>query len=218
MGYIKREKIEQLIESRPSCYDKSENNEELITELESVIEEKKKVLKENNVKYAGTWLLERDLWLMSEKNESECETATLSRGRIVLVNPGVTNIGREQKYVHPYIVLGEYKETFIGVPITNMARNKKTGEYYFRHFFEVELVNPEGEKPFNEYRCNKPSVADVRNIAGLDKRRIIKDKLYYDQKFAPNSYLNAISDKIRCSFAIIVDEETNNNGETEEDS
>lgn len=50
--------------------------------------------------------------------------------------------------------------------------------------------------------CNKPSIAAVRNISGLDKRRIIKNQLCNDKKFVPDEYLDAISDKIIMSIAI----------------
>ena len=128
-------------------------------------------------------------------------TETLSRGRAVNVIIGVDGIGREQKYPHVYIVLGEYKDTFIGVPITNMAFDFKKKMNYIRHYFEVELKNPNYNKPFNQFRCVKPSVADVRNICGLDKRRIIQNQLFFDKKFVPKEYLDAISDKIRDSLA-----------------
>ena len=203
MGFIDRLKHEGKIDKIPDAFNKSETDNDIITDVELLQAEYKKLLADQNIKYAGTWLLERDLWLATENKLLPANTDTLSRGRVVLVNPGVSNIGREQKYVHPYIVLGEHKDTFIGVPITNMAKDKKNGVFYLRHFFEVELKNPEGKKPFNEYRCAKPSVADIRNIAGLDKRRIIQDQLYTDKKYAPSTYLDAISQKIRESLATL---------------
>jgi len=204
VSYLDRKKHEGKLET-PEAFNKSETDSEIIGDIELLQAEYKKVLADQNIKYSGTWLLERDLWLASETKALAENTDTLSRGRVVLVNPGVSNIGREQKFVHPYIVLGEHKDTFIGVPITNMAKNKENGQYYLRHFFEVELKDPEGEKPFTEYRCTKPSVADIRNIAGLDKRRIIQDhQLYTDKKYAPSTYLNAISRKIRSSLATIL--------------
>lgn len=202
MDHIDRGKYEELINNKPTCFNNSNTEQTIISDIDVILDESKKLIQEKNIQYAGTWLLERDLWLQSEKNTLDKYTESLSRGRIVLVNPGSDNMGREQRYVHPYIVLGEYQETFIGVPITNMAKNKKTGEYYLRHFFEVELINPKGKKPFTEYRCSKPSVADIRNIAGLDKRRIIQDQLFTDKKFVPSTYLDSISKKINSTIAL----------------
>ncbi|MCC5909398.1 MAG: type II toxin-antitoxin system PemK/MazF family toxin [Clostridiaceae bacterium] len=201
--YVKRDFYEQLSIRKPDCFNKCDSIEEVVNDVTSILNESKGIVTNEKNKYASTWLLDKDLWIQHEKKQSESEVGTLSRGRIVLVNPGVTRIGREQRYMHNYIVLGEYKETFIGVPITNMALNKKTGKYYLRNFFEVELIDPEQDKEFSEYRCSKRSVADVRNISGLDKRRIIKNNLYEDKKFVPDTYLNAISNKIRESLAII---------------
>jgi len=201
MNRIDRLKYEELTSKSPDCFERADTDKNILSDLEKVHGESRDLISDQTIKYAATWLLEKDLWLESEKGILQANTEVLSRGRVVLVNPGTGNIGREQKYVHPYIVLGEYKETFIGVPITNMAKNGD--RYYLRHFFEVELINPEGRKPFNEYRCSKPSVADVRNISGLDKRRIIQDELYSDKKYVPSTYLNAISEKIRSSLAII---------------
>ena len=145
----------------------------------------------------------RDIWVEAENKSLIEQTDTLSRGRVISVNPGVANIGREQRFIHPYIVLGEFKETFIGIPITNMAFNKEENSYYLRNIFEVELKNPVGKKPYKEFRVKKPSIADIRNISGLDKRRIIKNQLYYDKKFAPSTYMDDISNKIRDTIAII---------------
>lgn len=202
-SHIDRSKHETLIDKKPDCFNQSHTDESIVTDLEKLHYESKQLITNQNIKYSGTWLLERDIWLQSEKNTLPRHTDTLSRGRVVLVNPGTGNIGREQRYVHPYIVLGELDDTFIGVPITNMATDKQTGKYYTRHFFEVQLKNPGGKKPFKEYRCSKPSVADIRNIAGLDKRRIIQDQLYIDEKYVPKTYLDAISQKIRSSLALI---------------
>lgn len=202
--HVNREFYEQLSIKEPECFNKCNTIQAVVDNVSDVLNECTSIIVNEKNKYVSTWLLDKDLWLQHEKNVSEMETEVLSRGRIVLVNPGVTRIGREQRYMHNYIVLGEYKETFIGVPVTNMAKNKKTGEYYLRNFFEVELIDPEGEKKFSEYRCSKKSVADIRNISGLDKRRIIKNHLYEDKKFVPDTYLNAISQKIRESLAIIL--------------
>lgn len=202
MSFIDRSKHEGKIDKVPDAFNKTETDSDIISDMELLQAEYKRILVDQNIKFSGTWLLERDLWLASESQLLPANTDTLSRGRVVLVNPGVSNIGREQKFVHPYVVLGEHKDTFIGVPITNMAKDKE-GNFYLRHFFEVELKNPEGKKPYNQYRCTKPSVADVRNIAGLDKRRIIQDQLYTAKKFAPKTYLDAISRKIISSLAAL---------------
>ena len=194
---------EYLSIDKPICFNQANTNTDIVAEIPDILEDSKNILHDNSIKYATTWILEKDLWVQHEKGQITPIKEKLSRGRIVLVNPGVSGIGREQRYMHNYIVLGEYQETFIGVPVTNMAYNDKTREHYLRNFFEVELIDPETEKKFNEYRCSKPSVADVRNIAGLDKRRIIQNDLYHDKKFVPNTYLNAISEKIRSSLAII---------------
>lgn len=205
VSYIKRSEHQKLIGKKPDCFDNAANSNQTITDdLKVVMDEQEKVIAAANVQYASTWLLERDIWLQSVDGTLKANTDTLSRGRVVSVNPGVGSIGREQQYIHPYIVLGEYRETFIGVPITNMAKNKKE-EYYLRHFFEVELIHSSDDpKPFTEYRVKKRSVADLRNISGIDKRRIVQDPLYSTAKFAPDSYLNAVSEKIRTSLAIII--------------
>lgn len=175
--------------------------------IEEVIDKYKALIKNKIAKYIAAWVLEKDLWINVEESSLPVETDTLSRGRAVMVNPGVTGIGREQKYPHVYIVLGEFKETFIGVPITNMAWNKEAKKHYLRNYYEVELKNPQFDKPFEQFRCKKPSVADIRNISGLDKRRIIKNQLFIDKKFVPKEYLNAISDKIIESLAYKSNEE-----------
>ena len=205
MSYINRSEHEKLIGKKPACFVNAANsNEAIVNDLKNVMTEQEKVISQANIQYASTWLLEKDIWLQSMEGTLYVNTDTLSRGRVVSVNPGVGSIGREQQYIHPYIVLGEHKETFIGVPITNMAKNAKQ-EYYLRHFFEVELIHATDiPKPFTEYRVKKRSVADLRNISGIDKRRIVQDSLYPTAKFAPDSYLNAISEKIRASLAIII--------------
>jgi len=203
LSYINRSKHEQLIVKKPDCFNQSSSNSIITEDLKIITNEQDKIVAGSNIQYASTWLLEKDLWLQTENNTLPPNKEILSRGRVVSVNPGVSGIGREQRYIHPYIVLGEYQETFIGVPITNMAMNRQTSEYYLRHFFEVEMIHSNDPKPFTEYRVQKRSVADIRNISGVDKRRIIVDPLYSNEKFAPDSYLNAISEKIRASLAVI---------------
>lgn len=117
MDHIDREKYEKLTNDKPNCFNNSNTDQTIISDIDVILDESKKLIQEQNIHYAGTWLLERDLWLQSEKNTLPKYTESLSRGRIVLANPGSDNIGREQRYVHPYIILGEYQETFIGVPI-----------------------------------------------------------------------------------------------------
>lgn len=204
MALIKRQIHEEIIVKEPDCYQPCKTVDFIENDINCIITEYKEILLQSNIKHTSTWLLEKDLLILYEKKLCPPENETLSRGRIVLVNPGVSNIGREQRYLHHYIVLGEFKETFIGVPITNMAYDKSRKIYYLRNFFEVELKDPDYKKPFSEYRCSKPSIADVRNISGLDKRRIVQNQLYKDKKFVPNTYLNAISEKIRETISKIV--------------
>lgn len=203
MSLIDRAKHETFCIQADSTKQTCANQEGVTEDIKKVFDEYNSVVSSNNLKYSSTWLLERDLWLQSEKGSSEFDNETLSRGRIVAVNPGVSNIGREQRFIHYYIVVGEYEDTFIGIPITNMAYDKEKGKYYLRHFYEAELINPDVPKPFNQFRCNKPTVADVRNIAGLDKRRIVKNALYNSKKYVPNTYLEAIAKKIRETLAIL---------------
>ncbi len=176
---------------------------DIYDDRKSIINDTVELLDNNNIKHLSTWMLESNLYIQSEKDILKKETNKLSRGRVVMVNPGANKIGREQRYMHPYIVLGEYQETFIGVPMTNMAFNPSTKQYYLRNVFEVELIDPKYKKPYTEYRCKKRTVADIRNIAGLDKRRIVKTTLFLEKKFAPKTYLDAISKKIIETIAII---------------
>lgn len=199
--YIDENKYIQAVRTKPDCFNKCDISN-YTDDLNLFSNELKDIISDSTIQFASTHLLEQNIWLLAQKGELEANVDTLSRGRVVLVNPGVRGIGREQRFIHPYIVLGEFKETFIGVPITNKAKNKD-GKFYLRNFFEVDLIEPDYEKPFEEYRCSKPSVADIRNISGLDKRRIILDSLYTEKKYAPKSYLNAISEKIRSSLAIL---------------
>lgn len=180
-----------------------EDNENLKNDVSSLLTSYQTITQSHSLQNISTWLLEKEIYVETENNTLAAETDSLGRGRVVLVNPGVDNIGREQRCVHYYIVLGEYEETFIGVPITNMAYDSTSNTYYIRHFFEVELKNPASKKPFLQFRVAKPSVADARNIVGLDKRRIAKNKLYYDKKYVPPEYLTAISAKIRDTLASI---------------
>lgn len=192
----------------PECNSKwkdiSEINEqEIDMDIKNTIKSYIDTLDTVSLKHIYSFLKEKDLFIKSENKEIEVDTTTLSRGRVVMVNPGADNIGREQRHIHPYIVLGEFKETFIGVPITNMAYNNKTQKHYLRNYYEVELKNPDTKKKYNEYRTKKPSVADIRNISGLDKRRIVDSELKVEKKFVPDTYLNAISKKICSSLAKI---------------
>lgn len=199
MQSIDREEYTKML-LQPSCADNFHND--LSSDISTILTKIKGVLDENEFQFIATWLLENDLWVNCQQNNFKIDTETLSRGRVITVNPGVTNIGREQRYIHCYIVLGEFHETFIGVPITNMAFNQTSQQYYLRNVFEVELINPNTKKPFTEFRVKKPSIADIRNISGFDKRRIIKNQLYYDKKFAPKTYMDAISEKIRATLAL----------------
>lgn len=199
MQFIDREKYINLL-LQPDYTNQTQND--FSPDISKILTKIKDILDENEFQFVATWLLENDLWINCQQNSIEIDTTTLSRGRVITVNPGVTNIGREQRYIHCYIVLGEFHETFIGVPITNMAFNQTSRQYYLRNVFEVELINPDTKKPFTEFRVKKPSVADIRNITGFDKRRIIKNQLFYDKKFAPKTYMDAISEKIRATLAL----------------
>jgi hypothetical protein len=204
MVYINRSAHMTLLNDKRNCYSNRNEEEPFITDIERVIGEYKTVVNSNNAEFTSTWLLEKDTWIQGETKQLAEELDTLSRGRVVNVNPGAARVGREQRFIHPYIVLAEHKDTFIGVPITNKAYSKMSEEYYLRHPLEVELLlrDPDSKKPFKQFRCRKPSVADVRNIAGLDKRRIIKDTLYDDKKTVPDEYLEDISAKIKETIAL----------------
>ncbi|GAU78674.1 hypothetical protein [Fusibacter sp. 3D3] len=201
---INRNYYEKLTYIKPDSDEMCNSYDNVTNDVDALTSESSIILKNQINEYTSTWLLDKDLWIQHENSKLNVEFETLSRGRIVLVNPGVTKLGREQRFMHYYIILGEFKETFIGVPITNMAYDKNRSRNYLRNFFEVELIDPIYPKPYNEYRCTKRSVADVRNISGLDKRRIVKNQLYTDKKFAPSTYLNSVSEKIRESIASIV--------------
>lgn len=204
MGYINRENHMRLLYDRPTCYTNRNSSEPFLTDINLIIGKYKNVVDNQNAEFTSTWLLEKDVWIQGEEKTLPEERDTLTRGRVVNVNPGASRLGREQRFIHPYIVLAEHKETFIGVPITNMAFDKKSKMHYLRHAYEVELVlnDPTTPKPFKQFRCVKASVADIRNIGGLDKRRILKDKLYFDKKTVPDEYLTSISEKIKTTIAL----------------
>jgi len=204
MVYINREQHMSLLSDKPNCYNNRNVEEPFITDIERVIGEYKTVINNSSAEFTSTWLLEKDTWIQGENKILVEDRDILSRGRVVNVNPGASRIGREQRFIHPYIVLAEHKDTFIGIPITNKAYSRTENAYYLRHPFEVELLlrDPSSTKPYKQFRCRKPSVADTRNISGLDKRRIIKDSLYADKKTVPSEYLEDISDKIRSTIAL----------------
>lgn len=192
----------------PDCNEKWKKikgieEEEIKSDIKEIMNNYIEKLDDTSLKHIYALLKEKEIFIESENKTLDANCEVLSRGRVVMVNPGSDGIGREQRYIHPYIVLGEFKETFIGVPITNMAYNNEKKEYYLRNYFEVELKDPDTKKKFTEYRTKKPSVADIRNICGLDKRRIVESELSKVRKYAPDTYLNAISKKIRESIAII---------------
>lgn len=202
------DKHKELSFTYPGCNNKwieiaEINKVEIEEDIKNIMKDYIDKLDKVSLKHIYALLKEKELFIKSESNEIEPNMETLSRGRVVMVNPGADGIGREQRHIHPYIVLGEFKETFIGVPITNMAYNKKTEEFYLRNYYEVELKDPDTKKKYNEYRTKKPSVADIRNISGLDKRRIVDSELKEVKKYVPDTYLHAISMKIRESLAKI---------------
>lgn len=202
------DKHKELSFTYPGCNNKwieiaEINKVEIEEDIKNIMKDYIDKLDKVSLKHIYALLKEKELFIKSESNEIEPNMETLSRGRVVMVNPGADGIGREQRHIHPYIVLGEFKETFIGVPITNMAYNKKNEEFYLRNYYEVELKDPDTKKKYNEYRTKKPSVADIRNISGLDKRRIVDSELKEVKKYVPDTYLHAISMKIRESLAKI---------------
>ena len=202
------DKHKELSFTYPGCNNKwieiaEINKVEIEEDIKNIMKDYIDKLDKVSLKHIYALLKEKELFIKSESNEIEPNMETLSRGRVVMVNPGADGIGREQRHIHPYIVLGEFKETFIGVPITNMAYNKKNEEFYLRNYYEVELKDPDAKKKYNEYRTKKPSVADIRNISGLDKRRIVDSELKEVKKYVPDTYLHAISMKIRESLAKI---------------
>ena len=202
------DKHKELSFTYPGCNNKwieiaEINKVEIEEDIKNIMKDYIDKLDKVSLKHIYALLKEKELFIKSESNEIEPNMETLSRGRVVMVNPGADGIGREQRHIHPYIVLGEFKETFIGVPITNMAYNKKNEEFYLRNYYEAELKDPDTKKKYNEYRTKKPSVADIRNISGLDKRRIVDSELKEVKKYVPDTYLHAISMKIRESLAKI---------------
>lgn len=165
--------------------------------INKIICEMLEILKTFSIQSVSTWLLDKNNWIDYELNGDK-SYPYLGKGRVVNVNPGVDNIGREERFIHMYIVLAEYKETFIGIPITNA---KLVNEIpVLRNELEVFLVNPDNKKPYKEFRCNKPSVADLRNIRCFDKSRIIKDSVYIAARIIPQTYKNSISDALKKIF------------------
>src|SRR5674536_171118 len=122
-------------------------------DIDEIISKTSGIIKNSNIQYVSTWLLDKDAWLDFEENGRK-DYPTLGKGRVVNVNPGVDNIGREERYIHMYIVLAEYKETFIGVPITN-AKLLADRSPILRNELEVILINPTTKKKYTEFRCNK---------------------------------------------------------------
>ena len=159
------DKHKELSFTYPGCNNKwieiaEINKVEIEEDIKNIMKDYIDKLDKVSLKHIYALLKEKELFIKSESNEIEPNMETLSRGRVVMVNPGADGIGREQRHIHPYIVLGEFKETFIGVPITNMAYNKKNEEFYLRNYYEVELKDPDTKKKYNEYRTKKPSVAE----------------------------------------------------------
>lgn len=197
---IKRTKYTDLLRDKENHFNPVKDKKDIIEDMDKVLGGYKLILQKQNIQFISSWILDKHLLLEVEQGKKNVIKEKLSRGRVVHVNPGAANLGREQRFIHPYIVLGEYEGTFIGVPITNMAKNSRR-ENYLRNIFEVELVPPNRKKKFTEFRCKKRSVADIRNIRGLDKRRIVQDNLYKTPRFAPDEYLDAISENINETIA-----------------
>jgi hypothetical protein len=186
---------------------KCSDYDELIRDLSSTIDLLKiNTITNESVEHSGTMLLEKSIYIDSEYNGMSPIFNAINVGRVLQINPGSDNIGREQRYVHCYIVLAEIQTMIIAVPITNMAFDKDRREYYLRNDFEVELQNPDSDfkkKPFTEFWCIKPSIADIRNIAGLDKRRIVQNSFFAYPKYAPSTYLIDIRTKMKILFGIV---------------
>lgn len=202
------DKYQELSFKYPDCNNKWKeineiNEEEIRQDIQDIMIKYIATLDKTSLKHIYALLKEKELFVKCENKEVQDDTTTFTRGRVVMINPGSDRIGREQRYIHPYIILGEFKETVIAVPITNMAFNKKTQKYYLRNPYEVELKNPDTKKKYTEYRTKKRSVADIRNICGFDKRRIVDSQLNHDIKFAPKEYMNDISENIIKNLAII---------------
>ncbi len=188
----------------PSKRDHCKTDSAIVNDLTEILLNKgEKILEAKNIEFTGTLVLDKSLFCDYEFNGVNEVTEFLPRARVVSVNPGSDNIGNEQRYIHYYIVLSQVDTMFVGVPITNMAYNNAKGCYYLRNPFEVELKNPNVKtKPFNQYWVKKPSVADIRNICGFDKRRIIQNNLFASPKYAPTEYMDAIKSKIKIIFDI----------------
>lgn len=194
MDSINRKYYEQRIVNKFKDKDKKQSTDPNIgKDIDNTFSKIKELVKDSSIQHASTWLLDKTNWIDFEVN-GEQNYPQLGKGRVINVNPGVDNIGREQRYVHMYIVLEEYKETFVGIPITNAKL--EDGIPVLRNDMEVLLINPEGKKPYKEFRCNKPSVADLRNIRGFDKKRIIQDNVYTAARTIPDTYKEAISKAI----------------------
>jgi len=172
---------------------------QIVDDVDEVMSEISRIIKEKSIFDVSTWILDKINWLDYEKNGSKIYPH-LGKWRVVNVNPGIDNVGREQRNIHMYIVLAEYKETFVGIPITNAAiLNNVT---VLRNEMEVLLVNPKGKKPFKEFWIVKPSVADLRNIRGFDKSCVIDDSLYQIGRIVPDTYQDAISKGIIDTFTL----------------
>lgn len=194
MSYIDRSYYEQRATNKFKDKDKKPSTDiKIIKDITTIISKINNKIAQSSIQDAATWLLEKDDWLSFEESGPE-HYPQLGRGRVINVNPGIDNIGREQRYIHMYIVLAEYKETFVGVPITNAKI--KNNKPVLRNEMEVLLINPNYKKPYKEFRCPKPSVVDLRNIRGFDKKRIVKDSLYKTGRFIPDTYKSDIDNAI----------------------
>lgn len=195
MSNIDRQYYEERAAHSFADKDKLQSEDNKIGhDIDKVISKVSETIKGSTIQYAATWLLDKDEWLDFEVNGDK-NYPTLGKGRVVNVNPGVDNIGREERYTHLYIVLAEYKETFVGVPITN-AKLLNDGTPVLRNELEVFLINPTTKKKYKEFRCTKPSVADLRNIRCFDKSRIIKDGIYTAARIIPDTYKSAVREGI----------------------
>ena len=116
-----------------------EDNELHINFFATIDDYKNRATCASTIPHAANLILEKTTYIDCEYKAMPTLTATLGVGRVVTVNPGSDNIGREQRYLHCYIVMADMDTMFMGIPITNMAYDEKTKIYYTRHPFEVEF-------------------------------------------------------------------------------
>ncbi|MCK4257341.1 MAG: hypothetical protein KAX49_00090 [Halanaerobiales bacterium] len=73
MSKVDRESYESLCGKKLDCFNNCASNEGIVNDIEVTQDKCSKIVKENNVMFASTWLLDRDLWVLSEENEISTE-------------------------------------------------------------------------------------------------------------------------------------------------